>query len=289
MRSQLRVEVFLPLAVLAVMGLAVGAFAVSRTPAGDNTPAPAPKGKPHAPATTVQKKRKAKGTTVTLASWARDANAVCDGLSRQIDDLAGSPTASDPLAEISQTIKLDNTAFARLDALPRPPANADAITRMVVLFKKFTGTEKRALDALGQGDFSLYIELDGKAFAAGDRAIEIARRLGARACVEDRSATDRLQEQLAKHDAVVVAVRTPDGNVDALAVGEARAGAAERNAGFLSVDVYDTREIALLALKYELRDAPSILVFGRGPKLETVFSGYVDRDIVAQAIVDATP
>ena len=69
---------------------------------------------------------------------------------------------------------------------------------------------------------------------------------------------------------------------------EARAGAALSGAGFVAVNVYDTHEIAPLAAQYAVRMAPSVFVFVRFKGAVSQFSGYLDRETVAQAADNAT-
>lgn len=96
-----------------------------------------------------------------------------------------------------------------------------------------------------------------------------------------------LERALANHRAVVVLFYTPDASYDALQTREARAGAQTGGAGFLALDVSSDRKIAALATKYDVRDAPAILVFRRGPRVVVRLNGYADREAVAQAAVNA--
>ncbi len=101
------------------------------------------------------------------------------------------------------------------------------------------------------------------------------------------SAKSALQRQLADHGAVVVVFHTPGANVDAAAIREARAGAAEVGAGFLAVNVTKEGSVAVLAKEYTVLEAPTVLVLTRGPEMRARFDGYVDRETVAQAVANA--
>lgn len=96
-----------------------------------------------------------------------------------------------------------------------------------------------------------------------------------------------LERELAKHKAVVVLFYTPAASYDTLQTREARAGAESGGAGFLALDVSRDKRTAALATKYEVRDAPAILVFTRGPKVAVRLDGYADRATVAQAALNA--
>lgn len=93
----------------------------------------------------------------------------------------------------------------------------------------------------------------------------------------------RLEKALAKHDVVVVVLYSPDAAVDSLATREARAGALAVGAGFVAVDASNEDAVADFATSFDLRRAPVLLVFKRGPEMVTRIDGYADRDTVAQA------
>jgi hypothetical protein len=96
-----------------------------------------------------------------------------------------------------------------------------------------------------------------------------------------------LERALAKYKAVVVLFYTPAASYDALQTREARAGAGAGRAGFLALNVAKDRKTAALATKYDVRDAPAILVFARGPKVAVRLDGYADRDTIEQAALIA--
>jgi hypothetical protein len=293
MRSQLRVRVLLPVAVLALLGLGVGAFAFSGTPADEPIPGP----KPHKHAAAPAKKKDAtKGKqrankharhVVTLVSWRKRANTICNRATVHAADLEAGTTVDAALKNLNDQLDYSSGVLDDLAALRAPRAQARSIDRMVAFFREFLATERQAGEALGSGDFGSYIDLNSKAFLANDRGSKIAKRLGALACAEGTSAKSLLRHELARHGVVVVVVAAPDSDVDSIAIGEARHGALEAGAGFFSVNVYSTRQVAALALDYDLRAAPTVLVFKRGMKVANVFTSYVDSDLVEQAALNA--
>jgi hypothetical protein len=98
---------------------------------------------------------------------------------------------------------------------------------------------------------------------------------------------EALDEALAERKVVVLVVYTPGAPLDELITREARLGADDVNAGFVAVNGAKEKMIGELALTYDLRDTPAVLVFRRGPELRTVLVGYADRQTVAQAALDA--
>jgi hypothetical protein len=101
---------------------------------------------------------------------------------------------------------------------------------------------------------------------------------------------DALAAALAERKVVVLVVYTPGAPLDELITREARLGAADVNAGFVTVNGAKENMIGELALTYDLRDTPAVLVFRRNPEqpeLRTMLVGYADRQTVAQAALDA--
>ncbi|MEX2102709.1 MAG: hypothetical protein WD805_02005, partial [Gaiellaceae bacterium] len=96
-----------------------------------------------------------------------------------------------------------------------------------------------------------------------------------------------LERALVKHKAVVVLFYTPASSYDTLQTREARAGAQAAGAGFLALDVSRDKKTAALATSYDVRDAPAILVFARGPRVAVRLDGYADRDTIEQAALIA--
>jgi hypothetical protein len=276
MRSQLRPRVLLPTAVLALMGMGVGAFAFSGTPGPDvGTP--------------MLKRPAAKSASadVTRKAWAKQANAICADLNTDAAAL-GTPTGREKMLEVlPKGLDLADAALVALRAVPAPAAEQPRIEKMLGLFGRFVKVERRAVEALRSGDTTAFVQLNGRAFALNNKGNVIARDLGAGQCAEGGSEDSELVRAL-KRDSVVVAVLySPDSTVDRLAIREARAGAAAVKAGFVAIDVYNTREIAPVAVESQVRGAPAVLVFARYRGAVTQIPGYADRETVAQAADNA--
>jgi len=102
---------------------------------------------------------------------------------------------------------------------------------------------------------------------------------------------------LAHHAVVVLALVAPKSNVDQLTLAEAKAGAAAAQAGFVTINVSNNAQVAALSAlvgssadpQNRLLDAPAVLVFQRPQALYVRLNGYVDADMIEQAVVNAAP
>jgi len=92
---------------------------------------------------------------------------------------------------------------------------------------------------------------------------------------------------LKKHSVVVVSLSSPGAAVDQIAAGEAKAGAAATHSGFVSLDVRHQRPGMAILHKLGIVDTPAVLVVKRPGAVYSDFKGFVDRDVVAQAVADA--
>jgi hypothetical protein len=92
---------------------------------------------------------------------------------------------------------------------------------------------------------------------------------------------------LQKHSVVVVSLSSPRSDLDKLSSAEARAGAAASNAGFVSINVFHQRAGIPLLHKLGIVDTPAVLVVTRRRAVTAELKGFVDRNVVAQAVSDA--
>ncbi len=92
---------------------------------------------------------------------------------------------------------------------------------------------------------------------------------------------------LQKHSVVVVSLSSPRSDLDTLSSAEARAGAAAGHAGFVSINVFHQRAGIPLLHKLGLVDTPAVLVVTRRRAVTAELKGFVDRNVVAQAVSDA--
>jgi hypothetical protein len=92
---------------------------------------------------------------------------------------------------------------------------------------------------------------------------------------------------LVKNPVVVVAIVAPHSRIDQIALGEAKAAAAETNAGFVQVNAYAQAQIAPLASKVQITSNPAVLVMKRPTEVTIQINGWADRDSIAQAVDDA--
>lgn len=84
----------------------------------------------------------------------------------------------------------------------------------------------------------------------------------------------------------VVAVYVPGAGIDAVVRKEARAGAADAGAAFLSVPATNARVLGPLVAKAGVLPAPAVVVVKRPGVVVTTF-GVTDRELVAQAVRQA--
>ena len=94
-------------------------------------------------------------------------------------------------------------------------------------------------------------------------------------------------QALRKHSVVVVSLTAPGADLDQLASGEAKAGAAASNAGFVKLDVFHQRPGIAMLHKLGVVDTPAVLVVERPHLVYAHFQGFVDRGVVEQSVADA--
>jgi len=92
---------------------------------------------------------------------------------------------------------------------------------------------------------------------------------------------------LRKHSVVVVALYMPGASVDASASAEAQAGAHAMHAGFVKLDVLHQASGVAILRKIGVTNTPVILVVKRPATITSDFKGFIDRNVVVQAVADA--
>jgi hypothetical protein len=92
---------------------------------------------------------------------------------------------------------------------------------------------------------------------------------------------------LRKHAVVVVTLTTPRGEDEAFTRAEAQAAAREAGVGYVSIDVFHQRSGTAALRKLGITDTPVTLVIKRPANIFNQFPGFVDRDVIAQAVADA--
>jgi hypothetical protein len=97
-----------------------------------------------------------------------------------------------------------------------------------------------------------------------------------------------LTAALARDRVVVVALYVPSVELDEMAMLEARAGAAAAGVGFVALNVLDENQSKPLTKKLGVLEDPSVLVFRRPDEVVVSFSGFADKEIVAQAARNAS-
>ena len=92
---------------------------------------------------------------------------------------------------------------------------------------------------------------------------------------------------LQKHSVVVVALYVPGASTDATTFAEAQAGAREAGVAFVKLNVLHQRSGTAILRKLGVVNTPAVLVVKRPSRLVSEFKGFVDRDVVAQAVTQA--
>jgi hypothetical protein len=281
MRSQFRLRVILPVAVLGLLGLGVGAFAMGDPPEG---------GTPATGSTTVTT-AKEPPPQVSLDAWVDQADKLCAKASSRLR-AAGYPTTPEQaIAFLEKYLEIARELDPALVALGSPEGEKAPVTKLWALSAEATKNAGAMLEAMRANDKSQVLRLAGRSEAIATQSARIMTRLGADRCAEDAFAPadpERgLAGELEKNQVVVVLFYAPGSAYDTIQAREARAGASAGGAGFLAVDVSKDRQVSSLAAAFSVRDAPAILVVKRGFRVAVRIDGYADRETVAQAAANA--
>jgi hypothetical protein len=293
MRQQLRLNVLIPVAVLGLLGAGFGAYAMGGAPGAGPAAAPVTTTAPAAPATPAKPKAPKPGA-VTAEAWATGANELCSqaGLEAQVFGTVQTRK------QLVQTFARINKFYAffnpRLVALGWPQGKKAVVLELQAQYRRAARAFRRAHQALRNRHYVEATEIIDEAAKVDYNDRKVFRRLGATVCAShaakalaNAQATDSLEWMLLRYHTVVVVFYAPKSSVDNEAIIEARAGALDSGAGFVAVNVKREAQVAALSIGYQVLGTPSVLVFVRGPKLKSHFSGIVDRVTVAQAVVNA--
>jgi len=284
MRSQLRLRVFLPVAVLGLLGIGVGAFAMGGPPGDSGAPLTAPT------TTTTTIEEQPPGPP-SASRWATQANKVCAQANSELRALGAPLHLKDVLPFFEKTLEVTTRADRALVALGWPAGEKARVQKSWRLSTAALGTFASMIDALKAGDQLRYLRLFSRLNKDAKPYGRILTKLGAKRCAEDpwgpADPERGLAGALKENNVVVVLFYAPRSAYDAIQAREARAGAAGGGAGFLAVDVTKDRYVAALATAFEVRDAPAILVVTRGFRVSARLDGFADRVTIAQAASNA--
>ena len=300
MRQQLRLRVLLPLAILGLLGAGFGAYAFGQAPEPASAPIP--------PTTTAAAPAKPKAASaVGRKVWAAQVNALCTEAAAELELMAlpRYPTPTEVENVVSAAVKASATfdkAFARV-GWPRGEKATVAALRAASV--RETALGRSALRAFRAHDVDRFVRLLDR-ISAGDRWKAQMRRLGAGKCakeielVEAARGAEKAKQAKAKMPpavalewglyfdrAVVVLFYTPASGLDGTTVLETRSAALDTGTAFLPVNVKVNGQVSALAKRYDVLEAPAVLVFVRGPKLSARFNRFADRQTIAQAVENA--
>ena len=304
MRQQLRLRVLLPLAVIGLLGAGFGAYAFGQAPEPSSEPLP--------PTTTAAAPAEpARSGPVAPKAWAAQVNALCAEAAAPLAEieLPKHPTPKELKNVLSTAVKVSagfDKAFARV-GWPRGERAAVAALRAASV--RETAFGRAALRAFRTHDFDRFVDLLDRVSSGAGWKAEM-RRLGAGKCVKEvelggaaRSAAKAkrtgtsatmppevaLEWALYFKRAAVVLFYTPASGLDSTSVFETRTAILDTGAAFVPVNVSANRQVSKLSARYDVGEAPAILVFVRGasPRLVARFDRFVDRETVAQAVENA--
>ncbi|MBW3592833.1 MAG: hypothetical protein KY396_03980, partial [Actinobacteria bacterium] len=249
LKSQLRLRVLLPTAVLALGGVGVSAFAFGGTPPVEGAD-PLPAQVAGGATTNAAAQPKAK-----LSEWSKGANALCIATLERVEALDEAHTPEALQARLAQSLELESQLATRLAALPRPKASARKIERLLGFASRSRDALARAV-ATGTGSASVdaFGDAMDESHAQGERFDALARRLGAAECAKDGTkARTPLEKALLREKIVVVALHAGDATVDRLTIREARAGASAAKVGYLAIDVGGAKDLETIRKAYDVR------------------------------------
>jgi hypothetical protein len=302
MRQQLRLRVLLPLAVLGLLGAGFGAYAFGQ--------APEPASEPLPPTTTAAAPAKSKPVgAVGRKAWAAEVNALCVDTAAPLEQLEipKHPTPKELENVLSTAVKASarfDKAFAKIGW---PRGEKAAVVALRATSVRETAFGRSALRAFRSHDFERFMRMLDRASADGRWKAEM-RRLGARKCAKEvdlggaAQGAGRADSRQGKMPpavtlewvlyfkrAAVVLFYTPTSGLDGTTVLETRSAALDTGAAFLPVNVKANGQVSELAERYDVLEAPAVLVFvrGRSPKLVARFDRFADRQTVAQAVENA--
>lgn len=282
MRSQLRLRVVLPVAVLGLLGVGVGAFAMGSPPEATGAPGTT------AATTTAAVEPPA---APSRKAWAARANKLCAKLNSEVRALGVPVTVKDAIVFFEDVLEISRDGNAAFVALGWPRGEKARVQRLWTLSAAATTTGTQMVEALKARDEIRVLRLFKRLEAVAAPYARIVTNLGADRCAEDPFAPADPERGLAgaleENKVVVVLFYTPGSSYDTIQAREARAGAAAAGAGFLAVNVSKDREVASLAAAFQVRDAPAILVVKRGFRVAVRINAYADRETVAQAAENA--
>ena len=293
MRQQLRLNVLIPVAVLGLLGAGFGAYAMGGAPDSDPVAAPVTTTAPAAPAAPATPGKGPKPGAVTAEAWAAAANDLCTKAALEKQVLGRPMTRQELIRVYARANKYFQFFNPRLVAIGWPQGKKAVVLRLQRQQRENAAIIRRVHSLLKASEWARATEVLENADIA-EWPIKTFRKLGAKACAASSTnalwnakGTHSLEWMLLRYRTVVVVFYAPKSRVDDEAVIEARAGALQSGAGFVAVNVKREAQVAALSIGYEVLDTPTVLVFIRGPKLKSHFSGIVDRFLVAQAVTNA--
>jgi hypothetical protein len=295
MASHFRLHVLLPIAVLGILGLGVGAFAFGRGPIAGGGDIPGP-----LPGLTGTTTAQVPAGDADLAAWARKADTWCAAVNARMATFEPPKSIDDFDRWLAKVVQVQDDAAVAFPKLGYPKGHKQAVLRLQSNLRQSALASHAAFRALREtnqyafsqalkrwGELDTNWQLDMRHLGALVCASDSPDASSARSIAKYGSAGAALNAALLHKHVVVVLFYAPGDDYDTIQTRETRAGALDAGAGFLALDVTKNDEIAALASEYDVREAPATLVFIPGPKVFYRAAGFLDRQSVAQAATDA--
>ncbi|MEZ5098410.1 MAG: hypothetical protein R3C15_01075 [Thermoleophilia bacterium] len=303
MKQQVRLRVLIPLALVAVAGLLVWKFVLAddgaQPVAEPAAIAPQPAA-PDAPAAAAPADAVAPGTSAPAADGdlAASLTEICEETRAEIDalDYGTTPTAAE--AALRRAVGIQADAVTRIGALSTVGEQSATLAELQATVRQTHDVSAEALAALVDDRYVRAFGLIDRSQRLSTKSDELALELGAAGCEDEQAtaagqdedvdaATYAVADRLDDTRVVVVVLYSPDADVDAVTLREARAGALAAKASFVAIDGTRDAAIRVIASKLDLRETPAVLVFERNGGLSTRLDGFADRQTVAQAVANA--
>ena len=234
------------------------------------------------------------------SDWGKQATAICG---KAIADLLTQAPAATPEAA-AEALARGGAVVDQLATLPAEPGTEAEAAEFVALLQSSLDGAEELIAAGGEGDLEQLTAFLEQQATAQARLGQLAADLRAEACISGAPAVEddgamaagatgpesgadgfaELQLALESNDSVVLVVYSPSAELDTRVVREARAGANGGGAGFLAVNGLREADVKALAETFNVRETPATLIINQGLVVSSQFSGFADRETVAQAV-----
>lgn len=132
--------------------------------------------------TVAQAAQNADPTPDKQTGWARDANAICEGIVQKINALQLPANQAQLTTFFTQLLAVEADGLAELHALKPAPGTGPKVTAMLASYDRMHRTEAKVVADMGKSERAASNALQTKANAAGAQGDKLAGELGAASC-----------------------------------------------------------------------------------------------------------